>query len=208
MHPEVLTVAGKKVFPRLRQFKSFYLAGGTALALQLGHRVSVDFDLFSEKPIKRTLLKQVEKVFSDFGVSPQVNTRQELTILANGVKVTFLHYPFARLKRLINFNGQDMLNVKELAATKAYTVGRRGELKDYKDYLDIYFVLAERTTTLEDIISIAQEKYGSQFNARLFLEQLVYLDDVENAPVKFLSKSVGKNQLLNFFSRAVAEFKF
>jgi Nucleotidyl transferase AbiEii toxin, Type IV TA system len=52
MHTEALTKAGLELFPALTAFDDFYLAGGTALALQIGHRLSVDFDLFCDGPIR------------------------------------------------------------------------------------------------------------------------------------------------------------
>ena len=64
MHSEALTEEGLRLFPALTAFDDFYLAGGTALALQIGHRLSVDFDLFCEGPIDRTLLSKVKKVFA------------------------------------------------------------------------------------------------------------------------------------------------
>ena len=56
MHREVLTEPAANLFPSLSRFRGFYLAGGTALALQIGHRISVDFDLFSDDAVPRTLL--------------------------------------------------------------------------------------------------------------------------------------------------------
>ncbi|MCF7875976.1 nucleotidyl transferase AbiEii/AbiGii toxin family protein [Candidatus Bipolaricaulota bacterium] len=62
MHPEVLTEQGKQIFPQLGRFDEFYLAGGTGLALQVGHRISEDFDLFTRKQLSDGLLESVEKV--------------------------------------------------------------------------------------------------------------------------------------------------
>jgi hypothetical protein len=73
MHREVLTEPAAKLFPLLRRFPDFYLAGGTALALHIGHRVSVDFDLFSGDELDRTLLGQVRGVFGSAEISPLVN---------------------------------------------------------------------------------------------------------------------------------------
>src|SRR5487761_2412075 len=98
LHLEALTDSGKTLFPKLAAFKDdFYLAGGTALALQLGHRVSVDFDLFSSEPIKKTMLARVEDELAKESVTPMVATNRELTVMVKGVKCTFLHYPFAVL---------------------------------------------------------------------------------------------------------------
>ena len=81
MHPEALTDEGKAIFPKLGRFGEFYLAGGTALALQIGHRVSVDFDLFCEGDISKDLLPKLKKVFPEYKseISPLINNPEELT---------------------------------------------------------------------------------------------------------------------------------
>ncbi len=128
MHTEVLTTDGKEIFAKLREFQGFYLAGGTSLALQIGLRISVDFDLFSGEKIKRTLLPDVENIFLSHKKHLLVNNSSELTISMSGVKLTFLHYPFPPLLPLVHGAHPPLLSVKEIAATKAYTIGRRGTL--------------------------------------------------------------------------------
>lgn len=102
MHSEALTDDGAKMFPALAAFEGFYLAGGTALALQIGHRVSIDFDLFTEKPIDRLLLPKVKRVFSGALVQPVVNNPDELTAFVGNVKATFLRYPFPLIRPLVS----------------------------------------------------------------------------------------------------------
>jgi hypothetical protein len=87
MHTEALTKEGLKIFPALTAFDDFYLAGGTALALQIGHRLSVDFDLFCDGPIDRTLLTKVARVFPSFPVKPVINNRDQLTTFIGAVKL-------------------------------------------------------------------------------------------------------------------------
>jgi hypothetical protein len=95
MHREVLTKRAAELFSALSRFPGFYLAGGTALALQIGHRVSVDFDLFSDKDIERSLLPSVQRVFSGAAsIAPLINNSDELTVLVDDVKITFLKYHF------------------------------------------------------------------------------------------------------------------
>ncbi|WP_050043527.1 nucleotidyl transferase AbiEii/AbiGii toxin family protein [Bradyrhizobium sp. LTSPM299] len=204
MHQEVLTKEGAALLPTLSRFSGFYLAGGTALALQIGHRLSVDFDLFRNEPITRSLLPRVERTFP-FPATPLVNNSDELTVAIHGVKITFLNYPFPVLDPFEIYDGLPLLSVREIAATKAYTIGRRGS---YKDYVDLYFVLAEGHTTLPEIITNAEKKFGDQFNARLFLEQLVYLGDVQDTEIQFLKEVITPKRLLAFFEdriRAAAE---
>ena len=204
-HTEVLTPESKTVFPKLAAFKGdFYLAGGTALALQMGHRVSVDFDLFSPNPIKKTLLKKVEELY-DAPLELLVNNSRELTLLAGRVKHTFLHYPFPLVLPLEKADPLDLLSAREILATKAYTIGRRGS---FKDYIDLYVGLSERVASLPDIMALAREKYGEAFNDRLFLEQLLYLDDVaEEAVVMLLRPIPRKDEIAGFFMKETAALR-
>jgi len=200
MHPEVLDERNKEIFFRLKRFGDFYLAGGTALALQIGHRISVDFDLFSGEEIPSALLQKTKKVFIDKNVVPSVNNSGELTVFVGDSKVTFLCYPFPVMFDLINYEGIQLLSIKEIAATKAYTIGRRGSLKDY---VDVYFIISEGHCSLSKIIENAEKKYGSEFNARLFLEQLIYLEDLEDESIVFLKEKIAKDSLTEFFTKGV-----
>lgn len=204
MNPEALTKSGKEIFPLLGKFGDFYLAGGTALALQIGHRISVDFDLFSEKNINRSLFNKVKIIFAGKKVIPSVNNPDELTVFINGVKTTFLSYPFPVESGFAHYNSVKLLNPKEIAATKAYTIGRRGSLKDY---IDLYFIISGKIATLDEIIKMANEKFGEEFNDRLFLEQLVYFKDIEEANIQFLKKPVSKIDLEKFFRSEVGKIK-
>lgn len=202
MHQEVLTNTGKLLLPHLSKLKSYYLAGGTALALQLGHRVSVDFDFFSDKKIPTTLYSEVKKILPEnIIIKPSVNNSDELTFFASDTKVTFLSYPFQLVKPLVDLNGLYLASVQELGAIKAYTIGRRGE---YKDYIDLYYLLYEKQTSLKEIIELAKKKYKNDFSDRLFLEQLLYLDDVNITDITLLKQeNFTKEQLKVFFERQI-----
>jgi hypothetical protein len=203
MHREVLTKPAADLFPSLGRFPGFYLAGGTALALQIGHRASVDFDLFSTAEIDRDQLGQVRHVFGSAAeIMPLVNNADELTLLVNGVKLTFLTFPFPTYEPLITFLDVPLLSVREIAATKAYTIGRRGS---FKDYVDIYYVIAERRTTLANIIADAERKFRADFNSRLFLEQLVYVADLDDTEVQFLKSPVTAEQVRAFFEAQIRD---
>jgi len=204
MYQEVLNDKGKIIFPYLEKFKDFYLAGGTALALQMGHRISIDFDFFCDKKISKTLLNKVRKVFENKTVIPLVNNTDELTVLVEDVKITFLKYPFPVLHQLIDCDGLNLLSIKEIASTKAYSIGRRGVLKDY---VDLYFIISKKETTLEEIIKISEKKYGDIFNARLFLEQLIDVKNVEDTDIVFLKEKVNKKTLELFFEKEIGKLK-
>lgn len=196
MHPEALSEKSERIFPYLTAFDNFILAGGTALALQIGHRVSVDFDFLSDEPIDKKLLTKVKKVFLNKETVLSVNNPDELTVFVDGVKLTFIYYPFLLGEERVNYQGVNLLPVKEIAASKAYTIGRRGS---FRDYVGLYFVFAEGHASIKEIIELAEKKFGNEFNACLFLEQLVYLKDIEDTGVIFLKNAATKEATENFF---------
>ncbi|HEY4360368.1 MAG TPA: nucleotidyl transferase AbiEii/AbiGii toxin family protein [Bryobacteraceae bacterium] len=202
MHTEALTKEGLELFPTLTAFDGFYLAGGTALALQIGHRLSVDFDLFHDSLIDRGLLPRLKNLFADFRVQPIVNNPDELTAIVGTVKLTLLRYPFPLIEPLVSIDGLAALSIKELGATKAYTIGRRGT---YKDYVDLYFIIADHHASLGQIIAMAERKFGQEFNSRLFLEQLLFMDDVRDYQIDFLISPVAPEGITAFFKEKIRE---
>lgn len=106
-----------------------------------------------------------------------VNTPDELTVLnSSSVKLTFLSYPYPKVFDLVTADGNlKLFTTLGLAAQKAYTIGRKGE---YRDYFDLYSILQQTEIDLEKIIQTAVTVYGNLFNPKLFLEQLSYFEDL------------------------------
>ena len=204
MHPEALAESARILLPRLGGIDNFYLAGGSALALQIGHRLSEDLDFFSDSKIKKTLLPKIEKILEGGTARTGGNNSGELTLVSGSIKITFLHYPFPLLFPLLNYKGIRLANIREIACMKAYTIGRRGS---FKDYVDIYFVLKEGLEKIENIIADARRKYTEAFDARLFLEQLLYLEDIQDMEIKFLKSRIGREEIKNFFQKKIKAIK-
>ncbi|OGN09441.1 MAG: hypothetical protein A3J46_01405 [Candidatus Yanofskybacteria bacterium RIFCSPHIGHO2_02_FULL_41_11] len=205
MRQEALTNKGQEIFSWLENFKDYYLAGGTALALQIGHRISVDFDLFYSENIPKDLLRKIKTIFKQSPVAVSVNNPDELSVFIDGTKISFIKYPFPVLLPFVEINSVKLLSVKELAATKSYTIGRRGS---FKDYVDLFFILQEGHSSLEEILDLAEKKYGEEFNGRLFLEQLTYTQDVEDAEIILLkNKSINKKTVFDFLYQEVGKIK-
>lgn len=202
MHYESLNQETKKVWDICSFLHDdFYLAGGTALALQLGHRISVDLDFFSPNPIKKTLFAKIEEKFNS--VSILVNTKNELTLTVENIKITFLHYPFNLKYKTVDTNIVPLASILDIASMKAYTIGRR---RSFKDYVDLYFILWDKYTTLNVIISDAKEKYDYAFNDRLFCEQLTSPEDLDDEAIIWLQKQQSKITMQVFFQEKVKEF--
>lgn len=204
MHRAALTEAGIRLLPRLTSFKGFYLAGGTALALQIGHRRSIDFDLFSVQPLPGRLLATAKRIFTGSTIMVTYAGPEQLDLNVDSVKVTLLHYPYAPAEPFVKYEGLDLASIPEIAAMKAFAIGKR---MSYKDYVDWYFLLAEKRVALSDVINLAQQKFGGDFNDRLFLGQLISIDDIEEVPIEFLRQPVNKRSIQSFLRQTVQSFK-
>ena len=203
MHQEAITSKGKKIFSKFSNFPDFYLAGGTGLALYLGHRISVDFDFFWEEDIPEGVLPKIRRVFKGHEIEVIINHSEQLSVLIDGVSVSFVRYPYPVISDFKKHEGVKILSALEIAATKAYVLGMRSTLKDY---IDLYFFI-KLDKGLTDIMDFCDKKYSAQFNRKLFLEQLIYFDDIEDMEIQFLKQKVTKEQLEVFFKKEVEKLK-
>lgn len=185
--------------------KDFILAGGTALVLQINHRQSFDFDFFSEKEISLSLLVQLKSLVEISTVI--INNLDELSLMTkDDIKLSFIYYPFEIKASSELNNGVKLFSVADIAAQKAYTIGRRGA---YRDYFDIYSLLQGNYLTLKEIIENAKKIYGEIFNPKLFLEQLVYFDDLNNfeiIPVDKNQKLPSSNEVHEFLETTIKDY--
>lgn len=200
MYAEALTDKGRELFPRLSRFEDFYLAGGTALALQIGHRRSVDFDLFTAKELPDRILQKVKQIFEDSVVVTTYNVPNQLNVFIDNVKSTFFQYEYPIVEPFILYENVPLASIGEIAAMKAFSIGKR---LSYKDYVDWYFLLLEKYVTLPDVIALAQQKFKNDFNDRLFLGQLVSFNDIEEVPIDFLREEVDRSTITSFLAEHV-----
>ena len=175
MHNEILTREQILFLPLLAQFKKDWgLVGGTAVALYIGHRESIDFDMFSHKPFGNlSLQRRIEKVRQIDEII--VNKGGEFTFVIDSVKFTFFHYPF-NIDYSENFqNAVRLPRLITLAAMKAFAIGQRNK---WKDYVDMYFIIRNHYS-VEKISEHAHVLFGDRFNERMFRNQLSYFDDID-----------------------------
>ncbi len=172
-HPEILNNEQQALLPFIQSFaREYYLVGGTAVSLQIGHRQSIDFDMFKKSGISKT---KIVKRLTDFGLSYQLlyANSESFHVVVNNVKITFFEYPFD-IPIELTFEKIKMPNLETLAAMKAYALGRRAK---WKDYVDLYFILRDYSD-LNTIIDQSQKIFGSLFSSKLFRQQLCYFNDV------------------------------
>jgi len=174
MHQEILNKDQLDLLPLVKEFRrEFCLAGGTAVALQIGHRRSVDFELYKTTPLKPVRI--ISKISaSGFSYSVTRKVDDQLNVTVNNVMFTFFQYPF-EIDCRIRYEGLRMPDLLTLAAMKAYALGRRSK---WKDYVDLYFILKNHHN-LEEIIKKAEEIFGQLFSEKLFRAQLCYFEDID-----------------------------
>ena len=183
IHKEILTEEQLVLLPLVKAFnKNFYLVGGTAIALHIGHRRSIDFDLFSHEQFKNSDLRRKIRTLAKID-KEIVNHSGEFTFLCSEVKFTFYRYPFD-IQHLENFeNIIKMPDLLTLAAMKVHALAGRAK---WKDYVDLYFILTN-FYNLSEITNKTRELFNGEFNEKLFRTQLGYFDDVNYAEkVEFL----------------------
>jgi hypothetical protein len=174
MFRNILSTEQQELIPFVQCFKrEYYLVGGTAIALQIGHRQSIDFDLFKFSNIQQIKINQrliefklpYQLLFAD---------SQSFHILAHDVKLTFFQFPF-KVPTKPTFEGLKMPDLLHLAAMKAYALGRRAK---WKDYIDLYFIL-KNYHSLDEICDVTQRIFGNLFSPKLLRQQLCYYKDID-----------------------------
>ncbi|MDO9256715.1 MAG: nucleotidyl transferase AbiEii/AbiGii toxin family protein [Bacteroidales bacterium] len=191
------------LLPLVKQFrKEFYLVGGTAIALHLGHRRSIDFDLFKFNALKpKNIISTISECHYPYIVSRRVT--EQLNVTIHDVKFTFFQYPF-KIQAAEKLD--DILRLPkllDLAAMKAYALGRRSK---WKDYVDLYFLLKDHFTVSQ--ISVrSTDIFGQLFSEKLFRAQLSYFDDIDfSEPVEFLGETVPENKIKDFLTDVAIDF--
>ena len=159
----------------MAQFRrEYYLVGGTAIALHIGHRRSVDFDMF--KPTELNHKRNLDRIVAS-GLEYQVTRRvfEQMNLIVGDVKLTFFQYPFPVVPEDTFGNVFRMPSLLSLAAMKADALGRRSK---WKDYVDLYFLLT-RYLKLREIADKANQIFGDLFSEKLLRAQLSYFDDID-----------------------------
>lgn len=176
LHLQVLKKNQTKVFSQLNFVgkEKFYLAGGTALALHLGHRTSLDFDFYTQSHFDSSVLYQ--KIEDVFGKNVKATLREKDTLFCKilDVDCSFFWYKYPLLKTTIKTKGPPIVGIEDIAAMKLVSIIQRPAKRDY---IDIFFLL--RILSLEKIFSFTQKRYPN-FNEYLALRALTYFDDLKD----------------------------
>lgn len=169
VYPETLGVLKELMQDPL--FSEFYLVGGTAFALQIGHRISVDIDLFTNMPFDSIMLSAELK--EKYYFKESLNRGYFLQGQIKDIKVDILKYPYKPLNDLIEIEGIRMVVLADIASMKMAAITNRGRKRDF---IDLYFLL--KHYSLKQIIDWYQQKYDAEIF--MLLQSLVYFGDADN----------------------------
>ena len=203
MHKEILSEKQQELLPLIRQFsREYYLAGGTAVALHIGHRRSIDFDLFKFSSVNHK--KNIDKIAGS-RLPYEVTWREagQMNVTLGEVKITFLEYPF-QIAAARKF--EDIIKVPELidlAAMKAYALGRRSK---WKDYVDLYFIL-KNYFSIGQISARASKIFDQLFSEKLFRAQLNYFDDIDySEQIDYVDAPVPEDEIRSWLTETSLAF--
>jgi hypothetical protein len=162
-----------------KEFADFVLVGGTSLALQINHRVSVDIDLFGKSELEDDLFLEI---LADFGKTNVLKRSKNILIFSvENIKVDFVNYRYPLLEQPILKDNVRLASDIDIAAMKLNAIAERGSKKDF---IDLYYLL--KKYSLKQMLDFYNHKYhdGSEF---MVLKSLTYFDDAdkEESPIIF-----------------------
>ncbi|NND09474.1 MAG: nucleotidyl transferase AbiEii/AbiGii toxin family protein [Saprospiraceae bacterium] len=169
------------------ELSELILVGGTSLALQIGHRTSVDLDLFGSCDVQQIQDRLATK--SEVSTTVIQKSQNILVSIINGIKVDFVNYGYSWLKLPVIEDNIRLASKEDIAAMKINAITGRGSKKDF---IDLYYLLND--FDLEEMIGLFLKKYpeGSRF---LALKSLAYLDDAEKEEMPKMSHPISWTQM-------------
>lgn len=194
-----------KLLPFFKGFKKdFYLGGGTALALQIGHRDSLDFDFFG--PRETDTSKLFVKIKDDFKERKILKIQEgadTLTVLIDdSIKISFFGYPYKLIDKIIEEENIRLASIKDIGCMKLSAITGRASSKDY---IDLYYILQK--IKLGDLLPAASQKFHD-IDRSLILKSLVYFKDINMEAVRFKNNSyVDFEEVKEFLKREVIKTK-
>lgn len=187
MYPSVISKKAQHLLALLSQkhiIKDFYLAGGTAVALQFGHRKSKDFDFFTQRDFSNRKLKQS---LSQIG-KIKILTEEEgtLNIILGGIRFSFFHYKYRIISPLIKFRNIKLAGSQDIACMKLNAISSRGSKKDF---IDLYFLL--KKYSFDKLFNSFDKKYKDiEYNKLHILRSLTFFSDADKEPMPLMINKI------------------
>ena len=164
---------------------NFNLVGETALALQFGHRISVDLDLFTVKPFNhKDLEDNFNQKFGKENIKINISKSHTILLKINDIKVDTLHYPYDLIDDISIIDNIRICSLKDIAAMKLSAISKRGAKKDF---FDVYELLQEQFS-LREMFGFYKQKFENH-ELGFIARSLLYFDDAELDPDPIMIKN-------------------
>ena len=204
MHPEMLDQTMLLLSNRMGFLKSFsfYLAGGTGLALQLGHRKSYDLDFFSCKDFAPEDLSAMMKSYNFFPEG-EIRGRGTFYCILEGIKSSFISYDTMLNFPLLELNSLHIADWRDITTEKLRIVADRGQKKDF---YDLYFGV--QLLGIDSLVELSFKKFVKNVNYFHLLKGLTYFEDAEKNPEPMIiDESVTWDNVKKFFLTHIRDFE-
>jgi hypothetical protein len=174
-NPEIITAKTFKLIQQLQalpELEGFHLVGGTALALQMGHRSSVDIDLFSQKDFDENFLMNF--INKKYLFEKKFSRKNTIIGFVNNIKVDFITHAYNYIKPPVSEEGITYLSKEDIAAMKLNNISNSGQR--LKDFIDVYFLL--ENFSINKMLGFFEIKYPT-VNPLIPLKAINYFDDID-----------------------------
>ena len=181
------------VLAKLKFVRRYFLAGGTACALYLGHRLSFDLDWFSDKPVEPRVIVANLKDLGQLEVLQ--NDEGTFNGSFNGVKLSFFIYPYPLLFPRHDYAGIKLADIKDIACMKLDAISRRGTKRDF---IDLYFIC--KNYRLDYLLELYEQKFA-KYNVPVWqaVKSLGYFAQADENDLPEMLQPVDWNHVKHFF---------
>lgn len=179
------------------EFSAMRLVGGTSLALQYGHRSSVDLDFFGTFDSELSF----SSILRSYGRLAIVKETSKIKVyLLDGIKVDFVHYDYPWLESPLQVDGLTLATPPDIAAMKVNAIEGRGSKKDF---IDLYYLL--QRYTLVEILDFYEQKYPEHSVFRALMS-MSYFDDADMQPTPRMFTDVSWNEMKKYIQSQVRQY--
>lgn len=187
------TVRAIKLVSKIPAIKNAYLAGGTALALQIGHRISVDLDFFTKEDFDEKILEQELSYYKEF--KKEGTAWKTVWGKIGCTKFSIFYYKYSLLNEAINFSDIKVASLEDIAAMKIHSLGDRGTKRDF---IDLYFL--SKKFSLEQMLGFYDKKYGDlKEKSYHLIRSMNYFEDAKEEQMPQMVKDVDWNEVKKYF---------
>lgn len=181
-----------------KAFKDFNLVGGTALSLQIGHRISVDIDFFNPKPFNSSKMSEYLQV--KYNAENIRTLKNGVFCFINDIKVDLLSHQYPSIKPIIKEESIRMASLEDIGAMKLNAITDNGTR--LKDFVDIYYLLEYHP--LEHLLTAYENKYPD-VSRHIATKALNYYNDIQPVTIHFASSSITRAQIIRRITEATLE---